>query len=664
MKFFPLFLLLNTAWIFSATYFVSPKGSDSAPGTKESPWASPEGAKKNLRTLWPQGIKENVEVLFEEGIYVCNTSLDFDYRDGGSSTVSVTYKSQPDAQVIFTGADFVTGWKKGVNNLWTTKVALNWKFRQLFVEGVPGVRARHPNLNEPWLMVRSMQNDFNQVSWTAGPGEPNWIYTTSKTSTVGLPRGLIKDWKHPEAIEIVVRKSWSNTRKRIGSLKIADDQIELAKPHAQTSSYNVMKAGRPFYLENALEFLDSPGEWYLSPEGDLSYWARSGEDLNVNRVLAPRLITLAQLKGTAVKPVQNLHFFGIRFAHCDLPLPVFGHDGRQGFQFYIGSWLDEAPINELRKSAGIEVEFAENCSFQSGVIEWMGGTGIALGRGSKNIRIVGNLVQGMGGNGIEVGSLVDPISDEYFGASNTRKKVTGYITKDQIPSGNQVENNKVIDCARDYMGACGIVLFFAENNTVRYNEISGLPYSGISVGWRWNSGNQSSKNNLISNNLIHHVMTYLADGGGIYTLGNQPGTIFRENFIHNIPYHKDAYGSGNQGFFFDEGSSGFLVESNVVAESPGGAYRTNVAGTIEMKNNMFTKGLTLQEAEKSKPTSGLQSSYLFVTKWPENWPQSKTSSTIVLRQPSVNTMDKRIGQGYTINGKRVFSARHRAQVIK
>jgi hypothetical protein len=71
-------------------------------------------------------------------------------------------------------------------------------------------------------------------------------------------------------------------------------------------------------------------------------------------------------------------------------------------------------------------------------------------------------------------------------------------------------------------------------------------------------------------------MQKLADGGGIYTLGFQPGTVLRGNHIHDV--HRTAFAHGgapNNGFFIDEGSKGFLFEANVVYRTSGGAVRFN-----------------------------------------------------------------------------------------
>ncbi len=90
--------------------------------------------------------------------------------------------------------------------------------------------------------------------------------------------------------------------------------------------------GRTCYLENALEFLDQPGEWYLDrSSGTLSYYPRPGEDLATAEVVAPTsTIRFWTSPARPESPVQNLHFRGIEVQHVDWPLPPEGYVGMFG----------------------------------------------------------------------------------------------------------------------------------------------------------------------------------------------------------------------------------------------------------------------------------------------------------------------------------------------
>lgn len=137
---------------------------------------------------------------------------------------------------------------------------------------------------------------------------------------------------------------------------------------------------------------------------------------------------------------------------------------------------------------------------------------------------------------------------------------------------SSIENNLISHFGLVQGGAVGILL--RENIygcNVSRNTVCYGPYTGISLGWTWGyNGNysvggryQKSKtvNNLIAYNHIHHCMNRRSDdGAGIYTLGESPGTVIRNNYIHDIYSRKERY---SWAMYFDEGSSHISFQNNV-----------------------------------------------------------------------------------------------------
>jgi hypothetical protein len=80
-------------------------------------------------------------------------------------------------------------------------------------------------------------------------------------------------------------------------------------------------------------------------------------------------------------------------------------------------------------------------------------------------------------------------------------------------------------------------------------------------------------------------MQVLSDGGGIYTLGRQPGTMLRDNLIHDVPLN--AGRAESNGMFLDEGSSEFRIEGNLIFATHRSPLRFHKAGKIEVKGNRW-----------------------------------------------------------------------------
>jgi len=162
---------------------------------------------------------------------------------------------------------------------------------------------------------------------------------------------------------------------------------------------------------------------------------------------------------------------------------------------------------------------------------------------THTLAIVGNSIEDISANGIVLDARADPSGGSV---------------------GDRIAQNTIRTVGRDYSEAVGIWASFPQELVIEHNELYDLPYTAISMGWRWDSSPTAARDNQIRANHIHHVMQKHDDGAAIYTLGRQPGSIIADNYIHDITRAPFAGDYPVKGIYLDEGSVEFTLASNLV----------------------------------------------------------------------------------------------------
>lgn len=509
-------------------------------------------------------------MVLHNGTYQIAEPLQFGAWDSGTKTAPLVIEAAPGEHPVLSGGLEISGWAKVTGKIpgllpmadgkiWMADAPkINGRvlnFRQLWVNGQKAIRAREPNDGEMERLV----------AWD----KTNQAAVISAAALNGI--------KSPEDLEMVIGQVWEIAILRIQTIKIkgtnalvtfrqSESKIEFTHPWPPVIVNTNYQA--PFFLVNSLRFLDSPGEWFEDLEaGKIYYWPRRTEDMTHATVVAPATETLVQIKGSPDKPVSNIQFNGITFANTTWLRP----SGQGHVPLQVGMFLLDAhklvpagtpyhrKLNNVAwigcPPGAVSVENADHISFETCVFENTASAGLVLKNGVHDSLVKGCTFQRIGGNGIQLGNFSDTNVETHIPWNPRDSR--------EISSNEIIANNLVRQCGQEDWGCCGIAAGYVRGAKIEHNDISELPYSGISVGWGWTKTTNVMSDNIIFANRVHHIGSRLGDLGGIYTLSAQSGTTIAENAIDDI--QPSQYVPDPRHWFYiylDEGSSFITVRDN------------------------------------------------------------------------------------------------------
>ncbi len=82
-----------------------------------------------------------------------------------------------------------------------------------------------------------------------------------------------------------------------------------------------------YFVENLIEALDTPGEWYYDKNQHLLYYLpRDGETIETTHIVIPRLQNLVRIEGDLEngKYIEYIRFQGLTFEHTNFAIPPNG----------------------------------------------------------------------------------------------------------------------------------------------------------------------------------------------------------------------------------------------------------------------------------------------------------------------------------------------------
>ena len=577
----------------ATTVYASPGGTGS--GCTAAQPCSLSTAQATVRSL-VGGMSDDIVVQLSDGVYRVTSPLTFGAADSGTNGHTVRWQAASGAHPVISGAKQVTGWSVADSgrNIWRASVGAGQNTRQLYVDGQLATRAR----------TAVSRSDFSASATGLRITNGNLNY--------------LNNLANANRVEVEGINSFTDRYSPVQS--ISGGLLTMAQPAWNNNNFgydtlmNPFRAG-PFYLVNAYEFLDSPGEWYVDTgTGTLYYIPRSGQNMSTVDVEFPVTQSLVTVGGSYASPAHHIAFSGLTFTGTSWlgPSSNQGWVDQQTGSYIAGNWswpawgsctsgcqqFEAARPSWSQMPAAVQISAANTITFSDSQFVNLGQTAVGIGNdanahatgvglGASNITVTRSEIARNAAGGFVIGGV--RADAHHPGDSRmTNRDIT-------------VSNNRIHDLGLDHRGISSVLPTYVTNATISHNEIYNLPYSGLTIGYGWGAndagGNNeyarrglynyqprystptTASNNRVVGNYVHDVMQQMNDGGCIYTLGWDPNALISENYCLRT--------NGYFGVYFDEGSKYYTVTNNVFSNT--GTWATaNYWGGENMGNWTLT----------------------------------------------------------------------------
>ena len=636
-------------------------GNDKNDGTKKAPLKTLEAA-RDMAMKYSDKMKHDL-FIFIRGEHYFEKTFELDERHSGKNGHDIVYTSWGVDKPVFTMSKYYTGFEihDEEKNIWKVKIGDGEYSRDAYFNDVRGIRAR-------------------QVGYLK-----NWEFVDKKYYLCDN-RELL-DLKYPQEAEAIFHVHWTNNKYRIESITEQNGRIRIdLVPYVHGQNYRIVtsysdrhpRIYTPSYLENAYEFLDATGEWYLDKhEGYVYYIPRPGEDMSAMELKLPLGEKLIEAKGsTYSSKLTNVTFDNIQFEGTSW----FRIEEKGGFAPIQNSLLTGTRENgnegRTGESIGAAVRFekSENITLTNNKFRHMGLTCLELLYGAKYITIEGNEFADTSSHAL----LIDDASVNGWFKTKAKETWCEYLN---------INNNYFHHCAMTEHGSATVGIGFTRHMKFTHNIILYSVYSGISSGWGWNTYNNTGSinyNNEYSHNLFQDIMYgRVNDGAALYNLGSgsreldsiasAPNKGLNKNRVINN-YFLNIWDCDS--FYTDSGSVNFYVANNVTDKGKNVKYGFNNYTYVDKdypeyfhwhhahSNTMFYQTFennysTVDYAYHSGYMNAGASSYEPTKMYPErDWPDEALA---IMDEAGI---EEKYRDNFDLDGDKVFMANNRWEKMR
>ena len=298
------------SFLLSNEYYVATYGDSANVGSFNYPFSSIQQA---------ANVMNAGDICYiRQGVYHENIKLE---SKDGSSGSPIVFSAYNDERVVLDGTVPINStWSIFNGNIWVAEI--DYDIWQLFVDYQEMVMARWPNAF------------FEDGSiWDK---ESNWAHGTIDLDENAYENGMMIDNPHGEiSLEnIGFNVEGATAILNVGSFKTYTR--EILNHNGNTFYYEPVDLWKTkhhdYFLENKIEFLDSPGEWFYDLDSSLVYfWAPDNANPNNLNIRGKVQSYAFEIIDSDYIEIRDLEFFGTTFKfensdysiidHCNLVYP-------------------------------------------------------------------------------------------------------------------------------------------------------------------------------------------------------------------------------------------------------------------------------------------------------------------------------------------------------
>ena len=266
-------------------------------------------------------------------------------------------------------------------------------------------------------------------------------------------------------VYLVLYESWTASMHMMSHVDESTHNAYLA------STYNAQWAnsasGSRYYVENALEHLDTEGEYYVDHlTGSIFLQSATDPSGDTFNLAGPK--ELLVLHGTPTQPLIGTEFSNVEFAHNSVEDAV-----TNGFSGQSGDFMTMAMIH---------ISFAKGVVFDQCTLRATGGYAWWAEQGAYDCQLLRSTLTDLGSGAVRIGR--------------------GHaVTSTGECEGHLVADNVMTDGGHVCQEGCGVLAQNIGNTTITHNEIGHFRYTGVSTGWTWG----------YAPTVVHDIVTPLHD---------------------------------------------------------------------------------------------------------------------------------------------------------